>query len=256
TWFLDHVRAVVLRRNTVTGIEYRHDPSILAWELMNEPQIIASPSGHSQLAEWIDATAAFIHSLDPLHLITTGAESKNGRQWFDTMHQSKHVTLASCHFWPLNWGLYNSTDPSNDSVDFAIRKMQLFVRNIDEWSRQLQKPCVLFEYGLMRDNWGPDAGLRAYSPSAPVTHRNRFYAAVADAIVDSYHAKGEEGTFAGAAFWAYAGTARPPSVPTEQISWTGDPPHEPPGWNSVYDNDTSTLSILTNFAQRLSPHTS
>jgi mannan endo-1,4-beta-mannosidase len=25
---------------------------------------------------------------------------------------------------------------------------------------------------------------------------------------------------------------------------TGDPPHETPGWYSVYDTDTSTLAIL------------
>ncbi|KAJ2643383.1 hypothetical protein GGF44_001193 [Coemansia sp. RSA 1694] len=251
-WFRDHIRAVVTRRNTVTGIEYRDDPSILAWELMNEPQIIdsASLAGHDQLFEWIDSTASLIHALDPHHLVTTGAESKNGEQWFNAMHKSKHITLASCHFWPLNWGLYNSTDPTLDSVDYSIRKMNLFVDSIGRWSRQLDKPCVLFEYGLMRDNWGPEAGLGAYSPAAPVTHRNRFYAAVADAVVGN--CRSEESAFAGAGFWAYAGTARPPRVPTEQISWTGDPPHEPPGWNSVFDSDTATLSIINEFSQRLS----
>ncbi|KAJ2744652.1 hypothetical protein GGI20_002793 [Coemansia sp. BCRC 34301] len=254
TWFKDHVRAVVTRENSITGTEYRDDPSILAWELMNEPQIIDSKnaeaeSGYQQLFEWIDSTASFIHTLDSQHLVTTGAESKNGKQWFDVMHKSQHITLASCHFWPLNWGLYNSTDPSLDSVDSAIRKMEQFVDSISKWSQELDKPCALLEYGLMRDNWGSSAGLGAYSPAAPITHRDRFYAAVADAMVENRRSK--EGAFAGAAFWAYSGTARPPIVPSEQISWTGDPPHEPPGWNSVYDNDTSTLSIIEGFSQRL-----
>jgi mannan endo-1,4-beta-mannosidase len=34
----DYVRAVVGRRNTVTGTLYRDDPAIMAWQLANEPQ--------------------------------------------------------------------------------------------------------------------------------------------------------------------------------------------------------------------------
>ncbi|KAJ2101392.1 hypothetical protein GGI09_001778 [Coemansia sp. S100] len=235
TWFRDHIRRVITRTNVYTGVEYRNDPNILAWELMNEPQII--PDDYDQLFRWINETASFIHSLDARHLVTTGAESKNGQQWFHTMHRSPYISLASAHFWPLNWGLYNSTDPSLGSVDFAIQEMRTFVSGVSEWSQELDKPCVLFEYGLMRDQWGSSAGLGAYTPSAPVTHRNRFYAAVADAVLENGPCRGE-GAFAGAAFWAYAGSARPPVLPTEEMSWTGDPPHEPPGWNSVYDNDT------------------
>ncbi|KAJ2839956.1 hypothetical protein FBU31_000593 [Coemansia sp. 'formosensis'] len=246
-WYREHVQRVVTRTNVYTGLEYRDDPSILAWELMNEPQII--PGDYDQLFRWIDETASFIHALDARHLVTTGAESKNGAPWFRAMHRSPHVTLASAHFWALNWGLYNATDPSVGSVDFAIGEMQKFVGGVSEWSRELDMPCVLLEYGLMRDQWGPSAGLGAYKPGAPVTHRNRFYAAVADAVIE--HSGHRGGAFAGAAFWAYAGSAQPPLQPTEEISWTGDPPHEPPGWNSVYDNDTSTLAVISGFSSRL-----
>ncbi|KAJ2755081.1 hypothetical protein GGI19_001933 [Coemansia pectinata] len=247
-WFKDHIRQVIGRTNVYTGVEYRNDPSILAWELMNEPQII--PDDYDQLFRWINETASFIHSLDARHLVTTGAESKNGQQWFHAMHRSPYISLASAHFWPLNWGLYNSTDPSLGSVGFAIHEMRKFVEGVSEWSQDLDMPCVLFEYGLMRDQWGSSAGLGAYTPGAPVTHRNRFYAAVADAVVENGACRGE-GAFAGAAFWAYAGSARPPVLPTEQLSWTGDPPHEPPGWNSVYNNDTETLSVIGSFSERL-----
>ena len=37
----------------------------------------------------------------------------------------------------------------------------------------------------------------------------------------------------------FGGENRPPSL------WTGDPPHEPAGWFSVYDTDTSTNEIIT-----------
>ncbi|KAJ1663401.1 hypothetical protein IW140_001863 [Coemansia sp. RSA 1813] len=243
-WYRDHVRAVVERVNSVTGVRYKDDPAIMAWELMNEPQIIDTPgTGEQLLFRWIDESAGFIRSIDPRHLVTTGAESKNGAKWFDVMHRSQHISLASCHFWPLNWGYYNSTDPTNASVDHSIDKMCEFVRLNSEWAHELGIPSVLFEYGMMRDNWGEFAGTKAYSPDAPITHRNRFYGAVSDCIKE-FSASSGRGALAGSAFWAYAGLARPPKNPTTNITWTGDPPHEPPGWNSVYDKDVETLEII------------
>ena len=36
--FQKYVKAVVLRTNTITGVQYRDEPAIFAWELMNEPE--------------------------------------------------------------------------------------------------------------------------------------------------------------------------------------------------------------------------
>ncbi|KAI8319813.1 glycoside hydrolase [Martensiomyces pterosporus] len=247
-WYRDHIEAVAGRRNTCTGVAYRDDPSILAWEVMNEPQILDQvDNGEDKLFRWIDDTAQFIHRLAPHHLVTTGAESKNGQKWFELMHMSSSITLASCHFWPLNWGLYNSTDPTDASVDFAIAKAREFVDSNALWAQSLDKPVGLFEFGMMRDNWGKFAGLAGYSPEATVTHRNKFYKAVTDAIAE--HVR--NGAFAGSSFWAYSGVARPPAKPTTEITWTGDPPHEPPGWNSVYDKDEGTLAIIKSFSRRI-----
>ncbi|KAJ1903401.1 hypothetical protein LPJ81_003079 [Coemansia sp. IMI 209127] len=242
-WYRSHVRAVVERVNSVTGIQYKDDPTIMAWELMNEPQIIDAVEGERLLFRWIDESAKLIRSIDPQHLVTSGAESKNGARWFDVMHRSPHISLASCHFWPLNWGYYNATDPTTASVAYSIDKMREFVHLNSKWALELGIPTVLFEYGMMRDNWGEFAGTRAYSPDAPVTHRNMFYSAVAD-CANELSASGGHGAVAGSAFWAYAGLARPPKIPTTNITWTGDPPHEPPGWNSVYDKDVETLDII------------
>lgn len=35
--FKDYVTAIVLRQNTITDTAYRDDPTILAWDLVNEP---------------------------------------------------------------------------------------------------------------------------------------------------------------------------------------------------------------------------
>lgn len=38
-------QTVLTRRNIYTGIEYRDDPTIFAWELINEPRCMTDPSG-------------------------------------------------------------------------------------------------------------------------------------------------------------------------------------------------------------------
>lgn len=57
---LDFVRQVILRRNTVNGIQYRDDPAIFAWESGNE----SKPT-----ARWITALAAYVKRMDPNHFV-------------------------------------------------------------------------------------------------------------------------------------------------------------------------------------------
>jgi mannan endo-1,4-beta-mannosidase len=52
-------------------------------------------------------------------------------------------------------------------------------------------------------------------------------------------------------FWAYGGEGRPrmPNANwTQGDDFIGDPPHEPQGWYSVYDTDSSTLKIIKQYA--------
>ncbi|KAH9534525.1 hypothetical protein CY35_17G009700 [Sphagnum magellanicum] len=44
-YYKDHVTAVLTRVNTFTQVQYCNDPTIFAWELMNEPKCQADPSG-------------------------------------------------------------------------------------------------------------------------------------------------------------------------------------------------------------------
>ncbi|KAG2257176.1 hypothetical protein Bca52824_076470 [Brassica carinata] len=44
-FFKNHVKTMVDRVNTFTKIAYKDEPTIMAWELMNEPQCKADPSG-------------------------------------------------------------------------------------------------------------------------------------------------------------------------------------------------------------------
>jgi mannan endo-1,4-beta-mannosidase len=61
------VAAVVNRTNTLNGIAYKDDPTIMSWELVNEP----SPSDPTY-ESWAHMMSAYVKSLDPHHLVTTG----------------------------------------------------------------------------------------------------------------------------------------------------------------------------------------
>nr|DAD20943.1 TPA_asm: hypothetical protein HUJ06_022406 [Nelumbo nucifera] len=45
SYFKNYVKTILTRRNSLTGIEYRDDPTIFAWELINEPRCMSDPSG-------------------------------------------------------------------------------------------------------------------------------------------------------------------------------------------------------------------
>ena len=43
--YKDYVTAIILRKNSLTGVVYRDDPTILAWDIANEPSNPGDDSG-------------------------------------------------------------------------------------------------------------------------------------------------------------------------------------------------------------------
>jgi mannan endo-1,4-beta-mannosidase len=97
----------------------------------------------------------------------------------------------------------------------------------------LNRPLMLEEFGLARD-WEPQHDI--YNPDSPTTYRALFYTAMYEEV---YTSVSTDGSAAGDNFWAWAGQTRPGD------DWVGDPPHETPGWYSVYDTDESTEAIIS-----------
>jgi mannan endo-1,4-beta-mannosidase len=158
------------------------------------------------------------------------------------MHDGPHIDYATAHVWIQNWGWY---DPAkHDSSYPAARQHMLdYVRRHAEDAAKLNKPWVLEEFGIMKDNG-------AFDPAALNTHRNAYYAEVFDAILQ----QARIGAANGVNFWAYGGQGRPRNPGEMWVKGdplTGDPPHEPQGWYSVYDTDTSTHTVIRSYAQQL-----
>ena len=54
------------RRNTYNGRVYKEDPTIMAWDLLNEPRETSGNYGNVQ--SWIDMMASFVKGQDPNHM--------------------------------------------------------------------------------------------------------------------------------------------------------------------------------------------
>ncbi len=225
TWFRDHVAMIVGRTNPYSGLKYRDDPAVFSWELGNEPRRYPQ--------SWIDEASAYIKSLDPNHLVTTGSEGappeEKGQDFVQT-HSAPGIDYVTIHIWPQNWGWY---DPKRPATYKAAEPLAIaYFLKLAKEAKDMAKPLVLEEFGLARD-WATKHN--DLDPASTTTNKDLYYAALYKLVEDSIAVGGPA---MGDNFWAWAGEARP------GMSWVGDPPHEPAGWYSVYDADASTLAII------------
>src|SRR5690606_11902388 len=109
-WYRDAIRKVVGRTNGISGVAYADDPTVMSWQLANEPRPGSADKGHANLAAydaWVDETAGFIHGLAPKQLVSTGSEGAVGSlgdiDLYAQAHRSRGVDYLTFHLWPSNW---------------------------------------------------------------------------------------------------------------------------------------------------------
>lgn len=249
-----HVQFVASRLNEVTGEYYRSDPTIMAYQLANEPRAMRSVTAYRK---WIGATAALLKRLSPSHLVTTGSEGRTPFAYsyvgLDPMadHALSEIDYMTVHVWPQNWDWFHPE--SEQTLEPAINRSLHYIRDHVALASRLGKPLVVEEFGMARDSNSHKAG-------TTLRCRDRFYALVLAELVE--HAT-QGSPLVGANFWAWGGegrprAARPPGAAlAAEHCWQlsdpllGDPPHEAAGWYSVFDTDASTARVLRNFSSEL-----
>ncbi len=235
---------IVNRKNSISNILYKDDPTIMAWELANEPRGINQVDAFQV---WIDSTASLLKKWDPKHLVTTGAEGYTpGPAFagtdFKKMHGGRNIDYTTAHIWIQNWAWY---DPKKHDSTYpaAVDSMKAYLMLHAEESKQLGKPFVLEEFGIMKDSG-------QFDPAATTLHRDAYYRTVFEDV----YQLALKGKASGVNFWAWAGQGRPVKPGTmwkKGDPFTGDPPHEPQGWYSVYDRDTATHRVIREYADKL-----
>lgn len=242
--YYNFVEKIVTRKNSITGRRYADDPTIMSWQLCNEPR----PFGKEEVpafVEWVKHTSALIKKHDKNHLVSTGSEGVIGcnvnEELCELVHGLDNVDYMTVHIWPANWGWANRTRLYDDLPNVYV-KAKSYLEQHDRISRMINKPYVVEEFGYPRDNNSYEAGSRCGA-------RDSFYQFIFTNLLDS---KAEGGPMAGCNFWGWGGSGRP----ADEV-WKGgndylcDPPHEPQGWYSVFDNDYSTLNLIRSSAAQL-----
>ena len=184
-----YVKKVITRTNTKTGVAYKDEPTILGWEVLNEPHTkdeyernggaacANSPGGcvPGKLANtWINEMSTYIKSLDANHLVSTGEEG----------YRSDGDSTC-CHNNWINGGFKGEDFTKNTAlpnIDFATVHVYPDHWQIDQWehtwigpnyiadrakvAHAAGKPIIMEEFGMENGYMNRDALLSYLTDTA------------------------------------------------------------------------------------------
>ena len=126
------VRSILMRKNSFNDITYKDDPTIFAWELMNEPNI----EPEELVFSWLKEMSSYVKSLDPDHLVSSGGGNVPG---FISDINIPTIDFATWHGYPL---YYNQT----------VEEMDKQISKYCADAAKAGKPVLLEEFGYARSN--------------------------------------------------------------------------------------------------------
>lgn len=195
-YYKNHVKTVMTRVNSISGIAYKDDPTIFSWELINEPRCQSDPSGRT-VQGWINEMAAYVKSIDSNHLLEAGMEGFYGESTperkkynpvgdesgtdFIANNKIPWIDFVTVHSYPDIW-LAGSDE--NVQLSFLKKWIQIHLEDVET---VLKKPVLFAEFG------------KSYKgPGYSTAQRDRFYNTVYNNIYSAV-SSGKAG--GGGLFW-------------------------------------------------------
>ena len=168
-YYKDHINTLLNRENTCkNGLKYKDDPTIMAWELANEPkaETVCYGSNWTQFKDWIHNMGDYVKAQDSNHLLTTGHEGNpwEGNDKWKEYHNTDSIDFTTVHSWPDHWHPYWSGGTNKDAY------MEL-IEDRAQASRELGKPMILEEFGKYETSTFGD--------------RNEWYEAYYDTVLNN-----------------------------------------------------------------------
>lgn len=191
-YYKNHIKSVLTRRNNITGVVYKDDPTIMAWELMNEIRCPSDQSGNTVQA-WISEMASYLKSIDGNHLLEAGLEGFYGQSKHDSNpgflvgtdfianNQIPAIDFATVHSYPDQWLPGSSNEDQISFLDHWLND------HIQDAKNTIQKPVLFAEFGVSTKNI-----------NAGSTLRDQFFNMVYSAI---YSSASDGGAAVGGLFW-------------------------------------------------------
>ena len=224
---------MLTRVNTITGVAYKDDPTIMAWELMNEPRCPSDLSGRT-LQSWIAEMAAHVKSIDAAHLLEAGLEGFYGASTpsrataanpsgyqlgadFVANNRAPGIDFATVHAYPDQW-LPGLDAPSQ------LRFLGAWLdAHVADARGALRMPLLVAEFGRSRRDPGTSGDQQ----------RDAVFGTVYGRVYESARAGGPA---AGALFW---------QLLAEGMDSYGD------GYEVVLGQASSTAGVIATQSRRL-----
>lgn len=229
-FYKNHIRTVLNRYNSFTRIHYKDDPTIMAWELMNEPRCTSDPSGRT-IQAWIMEMASFVKAIDRNHLLEAGLEGFYGHSSpqrmrlnpgfnigtdFIANNRIPGIDFATLHSYPDQW-----LSSSNDQYQLSFLNNWIST-HIQDAEYILHKPILLTEFGK---SWKV--------PGFSTNERDLLFNTVYYKI---YSSAKRGGAAAGGLFW---------QLLTEGMDSFRD------GYEIILSENPSTANVITQQSRRL-----
>ncbi len=141
--FRNHLDHLLSRTNSLSGVRYVDDPTILGWELMNESRV-QTPEGALQRRAFVTEMARFIKQRDPHHLVSSGGSIYTGRA-------ERAEWLALCKLPEIDYCDGHLYPQSTDEVDDRAR-LDAYIDDRAQLAEHVaHKPIVFGEFGFRTD---------------------------------------------------------------------------------------------------------
>lgn len=169
-WYRDYIEMLLNRVNTVTGVKYKDEPAIFAWQIIAEGR--NKGADPRIMRDWYQEIAQYIKSIDSNHMVATGEEGfDNGTPsvYQSHLYNSNYVLNANegtsytmntaipeidygnAHWYPEDWGMGSGLN---------LTTQEAWIKDHKNIAESHGKPFILGEYGHL--GWGDSSVLAGY----------------------------------------------------------------------------------------------
>jgi hypothetical protein len=143
--FKTYIGKLLNHTNQITGRKYNSDPTIMMWELANEPRIATG------FADWVADISSYLRTQAPNQLISIGMESSfnfngSGDSYaaLKALNDNPNIDAISAHLYPTAWHM--TDQQALDNID-----------QLAALARELKKPAYLGEFSWPANMKRPDS---------------------------------------------------------------------------------------------------